>query len=666
MKWITEIKLTNYRAFGNVESIKIPKGNHLLVYGENGSGKSSIYNALKDFFSSAIPATTTKFKLNKFLDAAGNKAGSVSVSISEIGNENPPTELFFNSPPTASTHSNNPEIILANKFKGFLDYKRMLKVHSLDIPDDKTPNIFELLVEQLLCEHRVADPKGGVTTVEFFKEYKQIKTTLTTLKHQHKLKTKGELSDRFSEIEKELGDMDVGSEDIDAQPSLFAARMEYEDEQAKINDAIKILNAKEQLENLDTSLKTLLGQVIIIVNKFLKDHFKNKLVLDINYTKLEYNEKSNSMNENLSLKIKYAGTEIEFYQVFLNEARLSSLAICLYLASIKTFNPEAEALKILYLDDVFIGLDTSNRFPLLEIVKKEFIDDGFQVFISTYDREWFELSRHWFQTKVGKGKIKSLELFIDDDGNPNTPDYPVVMPYDGNLAKAKALFKSKDYPAAGNYLRKECEAIIKTLLPHTYMLTNDGSLIDDLEGLLNQLDKFYDECNIPKPTELTDSIKIYRKALLNPSSHNDSKSPLFKKEIQDALTIVDRLTALKKISRTQVAFVGDKYTYANTGSNYTVELELATNIWKVEHDGTKTLSRSKFRITKWTWGGTDYKRNVAGEVMTGADLTEFCLQERTLDKVFDIINHSTGIAKPQNPNTEIKATGGRTLNDLLQ
>jgi hypothetical protein len=239
------------------------------------------------------------------------------------------------------------------------------------------------------------------------------------------------------------------------------------------------------------------------------------------------------------------------------------------------------------------------------------------------------------------------------------------MPYDGNLAKAVALFKTKDYPASGNYLRKECEAIIKDLLPDTYKLTKEGALIDDFEGLLNQLENLYVDSNIPKPTELIDAIRIYRKALLNPSSHHDSRSPLFKREIEDAFDIVRKLTTLTKILRTPVASKGAVYTYTNTGANYSAEFELAENIWKIEHGAAKTFSKQKFRILKWTWDGTDFKKNAAGEVMQGEELSKFCLQERTIEKMFEIISYSLGIAKPANPNSEIKI-GAVTLDDLLK
>lgn len=661
MKWITEIILNNYRAFGKSETITIPKGNHLLIYGENGSGKSSIYNGLKDFFASSSDGTT--FKLNKFEEAKNIRTGSVEITIDE-DNAAPVKHKF--ALPDADSNHRIANIILANKFKGFLDYKRMLKVHSLEVPEDRKPDIFELLVKELLPEHKVPDPKGGVTRVELLTEYNRLVEILTKTKSGKSNEPKQSLEERVLAVIEELDDIDEEAEETkDLREASIGAKISLSDERDEILNAIKIIEAKEQLAALDISLTALLGQVIIIANRFLSDHFKNKISLDVNYRKLEYNDRTNSMVESLSLKIKYAGTEIEFYQAFLNEARLSSLAICLYLASIKTFVPEPDTLKVLYLDDVFIGLDTTNRFPLLEIIKQEFINDGFQVFISTYDREWFELSRHWFQIKVGSGKIKSLELFIDDDGNPNTPDYPVVLPYDGNLAKAVALFKTKDYPASGNYLRKECEAIIKDLLPDTYKITKEGALIDDFEGLLNQLEKLYEDSNIPKPTELTDAIRIYRKALLNPSSHHDSRSPLFKKEIEDAFEIVRKLKTLTKIVRTPVAGKGAVYTYVNTGANYSAQFELAENIWKVEHGGAKTFSKHKFRILKWTWGGIDFKKNAAGVIMQGDELTEFCLQERTIDKIFGIISHSLKIPIPANPNSELKIGAG-TLNDLLQ
>jgi len=615
MKWITEITLNNYRAFGKPETIKIPKGNHLLIYGENGSGKSSIYNGLKDFFSSSLGGNTT-FKLNKFVAAAGNSAGDVTVSITETENNNQPIVLKFNAPPTISTHG-VPEIILGNKFKGFLDYKRMLKVHALEVPDGKQPNVFDLVFKELLSEHRIPNPKGGTTTVELLEEYKHISTILLTNR----------------------------------------------------SDSNDFKAALAELEKLETIISTLLVKVFGKANDYLEKYFKNKISIDLTIGKMEVTKPTSlqrkRMVEDLFLKIRYAGTEIEFYQAFLNEARLSSLAICIYLASIKTFEPEADTLKVLYLDDVFIGLDTTNRFPLLELIKEEFINHGFQVFISTYDREWFELSGHWFKTKI-PGKTKSLELFIEDDEDPNTPDYPIVKPYDGNLAKAKAHFMAKDYPAAGNYLRKECESLIKNYLPNTFKMDSNGALIDELEPLMQKLDELFDLSGIAKPQELIDSIKIYRKALLNPTSHSDIKSSLFRKEINDAFEIVDKLALLPEIERKLVFSKGDIFRYENVGSQYHLQLELADNMYLCIYSGAKSLSKFRFKIKIWNRNGVDFATDNIGSVMPQKQIEKICEQIRALEDIFEGIRQSIGIEIPVNLLSEIRTGATGTLNDLLQ
>ena len=434
------------------------------------------------------------------------------------------------------------------------------------------------------------------------------------------------------------------------------------------SDSNNFKTAKTELGKLEASVNLLLKDVFKNANDFLEKHFKNKISIDLVISKLSvikpapYQKKK--MVEELSLRIKYAGTEIEFYQVFLNEARLSSLAICIYLASIKTFEPEADTLKILYLDDVFIGLDTTNRFPLLEIIKQEFIEDGFQVLISTYDREWFELSRHWFQTKV-PGKIKSLELFIEDDGDPNTPDYPILIPYVGNLSKAEAHFKAKDYPAAGNYLRKECEFLIKTYLPDTFRIDLSGNPINELEPLIIKLEELFEESGIPKPQDLLDAVRIYRKALLNPTSHSDLKSSLFKKEIDEAFKIIDKLKALPEMKRTKIYNKGDTFRYENPGSQYSMQIELADHLYLTEYRGVKSFSKHRFKINTWTRNAVEFALDAIGTVMPVAARENACEQARPLGEIFQGIKQSTGIPIPANLFSEIKIGATGSLNDLL-
>ena len=55
---ITKIEIKNFRAFPRTYQIDLHKaGKNLLVYGENGSGKTSLYLALKLFLESSEDAS---------------------------------------------------------------------------------------------------------------------------------------------------------------------------------------------------------------------------------------------------------------------------------------------------------------------------------------------------------------------------------------------------------------------------------------------------------------------------------------------------------------------------------------------------------------------------------------------------------------------------------
>ncbi|MBP6738843.1 MAG: AAA family ATPase [Leptospiraceae bacterium] len=560
MKWITEITLNNFRGFGKPETITILKGNHLLIYGENGSGKSSIYHALKDLFASSVPvldpSNKVTFKVNKFQELAGNDKGNVTIKISEVKNDNAPVEYKFNSSETPSTTEGKPDLVFTNKYRGFLDYKKMLKVHALEIPDNKTPNIFSLLIHDLLSEHKILDPKGGTTSVELLHEYNRIKKGLGASPPGFQFKDLAEVEDRINNINTEIEELEING-DADSFGQISELKQE-EEVVASYRDKFKLLDELGKLSNSlinkERENEGLLRKVFRKANVYLRAYFKNKIKVDIIYTGLTFWEDKKNIEENIGLKVYYAGKEIESYHAFLNEARLSSLAICLYLASIKTFEPDpATTLKVLYLDDVFIGLDTSNRFPLLEIIKKEFINEGFQIFIATYDRQWFELARHWFENEYRfentKKIFKCLELFVSDNqGNPAIPDYPILIyPSLSYIKKAEAHYEKKDFPAAANYLRKACEAELKRILPKHLTIKidfeKDKIEILGLEALIDNFFKFMTKNNLNiAPFK---HVKTYRKIIFNPLSHDDLETPLYRKEILDGIALINELNKIQ-------------------------------------------------------------------------------------------------------------------------
>ena len=618
MKWITELSIANYRAFTEKETIKIPLRSHLLIYGENGSGKSSIFNALRDFFTSS-DRTSQKLETNYFEVLNGNTNGSIDIEITDSSNPLLKTDYKFSEPDTASTHRNIQELLLANKVKGFLDYKRLLKTYFVESPVPQNPDLFDLLVEDILADHIINRiPGSSIPDNELSRQWAAIKTPL--------------LKDNY--------------------------------------DGKKLLckTAVDNLPIFQNELLEVLKKVFVVLKRFISTYFEDKVQINVNISNMIFDTSKVEINKGIFLELKYAGQPIPSYHNFLNEARLSALATCIYLAALKTYpiDPTFE-IRPLFLDDIFIGLDTSNRIPLLKLIKKEFMDYGYQVFISTYDRQWFELASNWFSSK--NVKVKCLEMFVESDNNTLIPDKPVLLPFDGLLEKAEAHFKSKDYPTAGSYLRKECENIIKILLPDTYRITQECKEITELEDLLRQLKKLYDDSKVTYPIELIDSLKIYRKLILNPSSHNDMKSPLFRREIQDAIHIVKMLRQIPKIDRKKVLDKDQKLTISFPSVNYLIELEPDGDVWVTENNGTKQFSAFNLFIQRWTYQNVEFgTKDSAGNVIQDSPLSiDKVLSEKwTLEKVFPGLNKFLGIVIPADIYASVIIGSGGTLKDLLQ
>jgi len=560
MRWITGIKLENYKAFqGEYNAIDIPVKNHLLIYGENGSGKSSIYQALKDFFHSSVN-TDKAFELNHFSKLAdANASGSIEIKIAELdenGNAVSNDPFRFAKTDDQSTHRIQP-IKLANKVKGFLDYKRLLRTYLIPTKPGKNPNLFRLVIEDLLSDHLIHRVGGGVTTYPLGSEWKRYKDAIYKLDKRYK---------EFNRI-------------YDEMPAF------------------------EQL------LRQVLINVFTEFRRLISEYFDPKLEIDVSLSQLECIPGRWRIKQELFLSIKYAGAEITEYHLFLNEARLSALAMCLYLAALKTYPPEVSDLKILYLDDVFIGLDTSNRVPLLKIINKEFINQGFQVFISTYDRSWYETARSFFET--GNQKFKAIELFVNDnDNDPNTPDIPVIIdPGLNYFERAKAYFKSKDFPAAANYLRKACESELRRILPaHMTLLvdhnTNEVRTITKLEILVDNFFTFLTKNGLDQAP--FQHFKTYKKIILNPLSHDDIETPHYRNEIRDGIKLIEYLKKIKskvihkaKDSAEKPLTLGMSDTATIVMHNY--EIQVLENLLLIQQDGSPIqLSSTKCIVREGT------------------------------------------------------------------
>lgn len=488
--WITEIRMKNYRAFAEEVVVKIPEGKHLLVYGENGSGKSSLFRGVRGLLRSSSAMFNEVFEKNVF---SGSEDGIVSFITSDE------QKYDFSLVDQYSNTGGVSDLLLASKIGSFLDYKRLLPIYQGG-GDEEGKNVFDLIVRSVLANQVITDPRTG---------------------------TDGRLLEIYDEVTGEL--------------------TTYRRNSARANMAISYLS------DLEALLRVVLETVREEANKLLSQYFKNnvsiRFSLDLLGLTNSYGPKV--MHERLRIIVEFADIDIPQYGNFLNEARLSSLAICLFLASIKSNPLAAGNIRILYLDDVFIGMDMSNRIPLLKILRDQFLDAGltspFQLILSMYDRAWYELSEKWF--KHEKIPFKTIEMYARPGAGSNDPDIPILLDRSSDpFEQAVAHFAIGDYTSAAVNLRKAAERKAKNLLSENkhHIHHQDGAKEPrDLSGLMDVLRAEWEKIGLN--LELFDNFSRIRQRILNPYAHDDAFSPYFRKEIEEGIAIVRELDSYSKV-----------------------------------------------------------------------------------------------------------------------
>jgi energy-coupling factor transporter ATP-binding protein EcfA2 len=473
MKRITQLEISNFRAFFDSYRIELPQGQNLLIYGENGSGKSSFFKSLSNFLSSSQNTAFPYIRHHNKDTEDGNikfTFNTYDLSINSITSAFGEVVSFGSGLVTTDTEQ---FIKTAELTKGFLDYRGLLAVYNHSAAQ---PNLFKLVVEILLKEFI---PVGG--TYAMGKRFVELKNKVT---------------------------------------------------RAYTRNTYDYWNGVPEMTAYETLLRTVLKGVFLQLNAFLIKYFKLNLRVWYSLTPLVApSDNWRYIPSELKLEIKLNGKIVAHQSDYLNEARLSALAICLYLSVLKR-NPQPIDFKVLFLDDVFIGLDLSNRLPILDIIKNEFTD--YQVFISTYDRHLYELAKRKFDTETPE-RWKSVELFVGKDSINNEPvDRPILVVGESYFEKATQYLHDRlkpDYPAAANYFRKALEQLIQDYIPKWETVDAENSQLPDyqLTQLILRTKRFLG--NSGNSTEYIDKINSLLSSLLHPLSHHEITSPVYRGEL---------------------------------------------------------------------------------------------------------------------------------------
>lgn len=467
---IKEIEISNFKGFYDTCTINMTNDKHgtnclnLVVYGENGSGKSSLYQALELFLESSEENLDFRIYRNIFAisdDDPNSKSkndGYIKLTLRDSNDH-----IYVWSPTRRET--TNTTIVQANKAKGFLDYKSLLDTYFLHRSEDNV-DLFSLLIENLL-----ANAFNDITGKTFGTEWNEIQAIVAGRVTKAKRQQLDDLLGNFSQ-------------------GLIA---KLETLQDKASDILSV--------------------------------FDYKLKIELQFNGLGYVEDKKEITGNhIILRVDFFKKPFGKHHIFLNEAKLSAIALSIYLASLLQI-PMPD-LKLLVLDDVLIGLDMSNRIPVLGILESFFPDH--QKIITTYDRQWYEMVR--LRTKDSEWKY--IEFYC---GQLDDFEIPVLKNAQNYLDKAREHLTANDYKACAVYIRTAFEEALKKLatrkkLKITYTETPEKLTSQD----------FWDVCSgLLQPTTIA-QIETYRKFVMNPLSHSQLVN-IYEQELDDAITAVDDL-----------------------------------------------------------------------------------------------------------------------------
>jgi len=601
MKKITSIEFVNYKAFygkGEQNIITIPEGRNLLIYGENGSGKTSIFEGLKQFFNSTSVSYSEK-PAKHIRVPKSYVVNEGTADQEEIINEISVKLTFQNEDGTAieeliygninSTNNTSDYVRKANQLKNFLSYRELLNTYLMSNLKDRTE--FRQKFAILLIETILAEKNNSGTSQSYIKSW----------------------ADFFI-------------------PRAWAS------------------NKTSFLASFTIGLKQDIRKINLYINEFLT-FFSNGLSVELKLIRSEiiYKplERDNRMGYypicEIDLDVMVNGEiiedDIETHLTVLNEARLSALAISIYLSALVITPQEGLNYKLLFLDDIFIGLDLSNRLPLLKILSdfkkpifengldaqnhivekikevdgvkqyesKTFFDD-YQIFLSTYDRFWFETAKRYFETH-NSNKWHFLEMFSNREDGLNF-DTPIVYTSANYLQKANLFLSKHDYPSCAIHLRKAVEDRIKLLLPvneHYSTQTDQNTGVQEfkkLKTLSQYIDKYIEYCkrNDVDVSELVE-LRNLKDWYFNPFSHDNIGTPVFKREVEIAMDLVEKLNDFNfKV----ILSAGEllQFNFNNVaGETRHYKIELIENLRCIKSKGVDVLSNPRIKCVEWIKNG---------------------------------------------------------------
>lgn len=478
---LKRIEVTDFRAFpkGHPGVLDLgAEGASLLLFGENGAGKSSLYRALRDLFSVSPPPIADLH--NVFSDLP---SPSVRVTLTDG------TQLTWSGVghPTA-------DVTDIARRSAFLTHTALRELVYNPGKRDEPLDLFQTMLESLIGDFD-ATLDGGIRR-SVGELWADVDTAITTR---------------------------VATANGPRRPRAHVEMVEAAC--ARFNSGMR-----QALERLEPQVQTLLRRLLNVLGVDPMEF------VGFVFTPVTYNnvQKGKIERQPLTASVRIRSHQPRAPQNFLNEGRQTALAIAVYLAArLICVPPGRDRLKLLVMDDLLISLDATHRRPVLDLVLDLFAD--WQILLLTHDRYWFQLARE--QLTDG---WKSAEIYERFDGDGLMTPYIRNVCIDmgeATLLQAEAFIADNHPAAACNYARSACELILKKFCAKRSVKFPyfEDDKRPDLNALLTAA-RAHVANDVPRLKALTD-LEPHKRFVLNPLSH-DPANPIPAADVRAAIEAV--------------------------------------------------------------------------------------------------------------------------------
>lgn len=578
MSWrIQKITVENFKFFKEPFTLDIDN-KHLLLYGENGSGKSSFYWSFYTHFQaySKSEAQAKKYfepnhsenlrnRYSNSLDDSGIKVtfDNGSGTIKEVSNS---LTSYYSA--DMDTHN---FMRLTAMSSDFMNYKFLSSL--FDFYNSEENEVFHLFEKEVL------------PFIDLDQSLKDINGTESNTNNS---------GDWWLYIKKVP---DILPKNKKNYNSFNQRTQEY----------------KDYLSLIDQFNRLMRDTLIIIeraANALLKDEFKLDGRIVINYNDATFNNRLSSRsrdgvlhNPKIYLHAKMDApdiidtSDIKHPKSFFNEAKITCMALAIRLAILDRHPTVEQSSSALFIDDLLISLDMSFR---KHVIKKLLnYSANYQLLIFTHDRAFFHLIWSEIEREKKTKEWSKCEIYNQNFDGRMKPRLVISKTY---LEEAKMHLKALHIPASANAVRRLCEQQLKRLLPINMQLKTNNDDFEkvycDLNGLIANYKKFIEKFNFP---DIVPSLQDSRRFILNPFSHDDVDTPFYRRELEQLIQELEELTEVEKYSLIEESSIKvEKYSMLvnNQNFNCNVDFIFLERFEKLEYRNIKYFGNPKVKVLR--------------------------------------------------------------------